>query len=736
MTMTLQGSFTSGELSPSLTARLDLSKYGQGCKLLRNMLVQPHGGATKRPGFLLVDELPGEAAPVPFVFNVEQAYVLLFGEGWLRVATPDGPVLGADGAPYQMESPYSLADARELSFAQSADVLFLACRNVRPHKLKRYGHADWRFEAMDFAPPLAPPAWETQAATTTQTTYALAYPSGTAFAQTGGTWEYDPVVFVPIHENLHRATTTQSPTAEPALRFVNGARDSAGAVSAAQLVTPYSYQITAVDADGNESEASATADITGPSSNNWQAGDYITLRWRAVPGTVEYRVYKGEFGGRPGFIGTAGGLEYRDHNALPALSDGPPVWRDPFPDGDYPAVVCFFEQRLVFASTPGRPQTLWMSRSGDYDNFSASSPLKADDGLELTIASNEVSRMCWMVALRSLVLGSSGMEWEIASAEGAFSARTARVSPQSYRGSAALRALIIDNTIVHITRSGNEVRDFKYDFGSDSYAGSSRTILAEHLFEGHRLLSWAYQPSPDSIIWAVRDDGVLLGMTVQAEHEVFAWHQHHTDGAFCAVCCIPHGVHDDLFAVIRRGAAWRLEKLAARCGDAPMYLDSALTYSGPPVTALSGLEHLEGRTVGVAADGAALAPRVVAGGRIALDGPACRVAVGLPYTADLETMPVEIMGPAGPSVGRKKYINAVNVLFKETVTARVGGDFSRMETYRARSVEPYGQGLAPYSGAHRFILPTHAVNTATVCIRSDSPLPMTVLAIMPEVDAR
>jgi hypothetical protein len=102
-----------------------------------------------------------------------------------------------------------------------------------------------------------------------------------------------------------------------------------------------------------------------------------------------------------------------------------------------------FEQRLVFASTPRRPQTIWLSRAGDYENFSASRPVKADDSIEATIASSEVSTAQWMIALRSLMLGTTNVEWEIASSEGAFTAKTMKVSAQSYRGSTSLPALVI-----------------------------------------------------------------------------------------------------------------------------------------------------------------------------------------------------------------------------------------------------------------------------------------------------
>ena len=652
---------------------------------LSNFLVQPHGGAVKRPGFLLMDLLPWEAALLPFVFNAQQAYCLVFGQYRLRIANAEGMSLNDAGEPYEIYSPYTLEQAKTLSFAQSGDVLFLACQGVVPHKLKRLAHESWEFEAMSFTCPISAPASV----------------SGQGY---------------------------------------NLAKKSDGSAQAWQLVTPYEYVITAVDADGKESEASKGWAFTGPSSSNWAAGDYIRVAWSAVEGAEEYRVYKKEFGGRAGYIASTGALFYNDYNTRPLLSDGPPKWRDPFPDKDYPAVVCFFEQRLVFAATPKQPQTIWMSKTGDYDNFSSSVPIKGDDSLEMTIAANEVSSIRWMLPLRSLILGGAGMEWELASSEGAFTAKSAKVTPQSYRGSAALRALVVGNILLHVARSGREVRDLKYDFGADSYGGTDRTILAAHLFEERRITSWTYQPSPDSIIWAACDDGSLLGMTFQPEHEVYAWHRHHTDGKFLCVCSVPGNDADTLFAVVRRGDRHCLEVLAPRMRNqdvaSSVHLDCAMQYRGAAVTSLSGLEHLEGRKVGILADGAVQAEREVKGGKITLDGPASVVTVGLPYTADLETMPVEVAGEGGSSVGRKKYISAVNVLFRDTVTAKIGCSFSRLEEKPWRTVEPYGSPPGLYSGAHRVTVPERARNMAGVCVRSDAPLPMTILAIMPEVEVK
>lgn len=748
--LSLQSDFTGGELSSSLLARIDFAKYVKGCRTLRNFLVQPHGGAAKRPGFVLFDALPGEAFLAEFAFSTTQTYVLIFGEKWLRFANHDGLILDEAGGVYEIESPYTLAQAKEMSYAQSADVLYIAHRDIAPRKLMRYGHADWRFEAISFEAPLPAPEWGSRPVSSTS--YSLAYASGTAFSRSVN--DYDNYVYTAINRDLYAATTVTATA--PAVEFVGGARNSDGSDASAtrQRVTPYTYYITAIDRDGRESGMSDGAGITGPSQNNWQAGDYVRLNWKAVEGAEEYRVYKSAFGGTIGYIATTGTTTFQDHNVSPSLSEGAPKYLHPFlltdDDGnqveDFPGAVCLFEQRLVFASSARRPQTIWMSKSGDYENFAVYTPLVDDSPCEMTLASQEVSPVNWMVPLRSLILGTTGMEWELSGqGDAAFSASNKKATPQSYWGSSLRRAMVVGNVILHVSSSGSQVRNLQYDFAADSYGGVDLSILSAHLLEKHALVDWTYQKHPDSIIWGVRSDGVLLGLTFQAEHQISAWHRHDTQGVFLSVCSIPYGQDYDLFAVILRDGVYYLERMADRYfgGDPSraVFLDCALTYEGEEaVDAVIGLEHLEGKEVGVFSEGAVEAPRIVRDGVVALDRPSRVVTVGLPYTADLETMPVEIVSQNGTSVALKKQISTINIFFHESLGVSAGlakdlGDMDgvRWQEVRWRTNEPFGSPPAPFSGIKHLTMPNGAENQLSVCVRSTTPTPVTVQAIVARI---
>ena len=88
MTTFSQKSFSGGEISPSLYARVDQVKYANGLKTCRNSMVMRHGGTTNRPGTVFVAEVKDSSKTVrfiPFIFNSDQTYVLEFGDQYMRV---------------------------------------------------------------------------------------------------------------------------------------------------------------------------------------------------------------------------------------------------------------------------------------------------------------------------------------------------------------------------------------------------------------------------------------------------------------------------------------------------------------------------------------------------------------------------------------------------------------------------------------------------------------------------
>lgn len=272
----------------------------------------------------------------------------------------------------------------------------------------------------------------------------------------------------------------------------------------------------------------------------------------------------------------------------------------------YPAVVTYYQDRLVFANTPGQPQTEWASQTGDYHNFGISSPLVDSDSLTQTLNARRINGIRELVPLDQLIALTSTSSWASPQRGESWTPETIGFYPQSGRGSANLRSVVVDDSVVFVEDKSTRVRDLQYTFEADKFSGSELTILARHLFgEGKTIVDMDYATEPDGILWIVRSDGVLVGCTYLREQQVIAWHWHTTDGYFERVCVIPEDGRDAVYVIVRRtigGETVRyLERLASRdyedIVDA-VHLDSSISFDGRNTSAttltLTGASFDEG----------------------------------------------------------------------------------------------------------------------------------------------
>jgi hypothetical protein len=755
-------SFSGGVYSPNLAGRVDFPKYRLGCLRLENFIVLPQGPATFRPGFRYraTAGIPNKKVIlVPFVFSRTQAYVLEFGHQYMRVFKDQGQVIDG-GSPYEIGTPYSEDDLSELHYCQSADVLFLVHPNHAPRKLTRTGHTAWSLTAMTFGSALDPP-------------------TGLAINMTG-----------------------------------------------AGSGTDHTYVVTTIAPDTlEESEPCASATHDGPASLT--TATTMVLTWDAVAGAEEYWVYK-DVNGVYSYLGKAGAgasPQYVDNGSRTPDSNTTPPSHPTFfnaTDG-YPRCVTFYQQRLCFASTNQKPQGLWFSRTGAYKNFSSSRPVRDDDAIILVADADQNNVIQWVFPGRSLLFGTVGGEWTLAGPSSGPMTPTSYMFDQgTYHGSENLMPAVVGNAILFMEFGGRRVREMMYSLDSDGYVCPDLTILAEHLFRSGKIVSWAYQRTPWSILWAVRDDGMLLGLTYQREHEVVAWHTHQTHGFFESVAVIPGEDRHELWAVVRR-AVNGLETRYIELMDGPyegtageraidgFFMDAGLTYGpvaanitgatqadpvvitavGHPfsngdkvriynvqgmtelngnaylaanvtadsfelagldgmgfsgylaggtavkcVTNISGMDHLEGETVTILADGAVHPNQTVVSGSIDLNHSAEVVHIGLAYEGLLEPMPLQPNTPQGGSMGRIKRVSHISLRLDRSLGGAVGPDEDHLENllYRTDSV-PMGQAPGLFTGETPRIAVDGGFSTESrVMVAQRQPLPLTVTAIIPRVD--
>ena len=758
MAQVIQRNFTGGELAPAMRSRTDLAKYTNGVALAENVIIRAHGGLYSRPGTRFIGSIYNSsqrARLIPFSFNTEQTYVLVFEHGQMRVIKDGGFVLeatknitnasktnpvritstahgyatgddvfitgvggmtelngktyritvigantydldGVNGTGYTaytsggtgarvftLTTPYNINQLSRLAFTQTADVMTIVHPDHAPHELSRTGHAAWTIAAIDF----------------TSTT---PVPTGLALSTLG----------------------------------TGGGTHSKN----------YTYVISAV-VNGVESLPTASVSST---VNSLSETFGMRLQWNAVTGAEYYRVYKAPNGasGRFGWIGDAQSVFFDDFNVAPIVSDAPQANNNPFNSaGNRPSVVGFYQQRKLFANTNNKPQTFWATQTAIYNSLRKSRPVRDDDSIEFTIAASQVNEIRHILPADGLLLGTAGGIWRVSEGQDeVLTPGSAGVRIQDYRGMSWVPPAIIGDSIVFVQDKGSRVRDIGYEFTEDKFQGNDISLMAEHLFEGHTIEEMCYSEEPYSIVWMVRDDGVLLSLTYQKEHQVWGWTHHVTSGSYESVTSISEDGRDAVYVTIRRTVngqnARYVERLEARdwqAAEDAFCVDSGLSYNGTPITTVTGLDHLEGRSVVALADGVVINGLTVTGGAVTLPRAYSKVHVGLPFTPVVELLDIDQGATVNPD---KVHLISVSRVIIETEKSRggwVGPKLTDGSTGVMREIKPRvdTDGYDPIklrtAKEEIHIEPTWSKGGG-IRIEQRDPLPLTILSVTPQVD--
>lgn len=575
-------SFGAGELAPSMYGRVDLAKYHVGAALLRNYFVDYRGGASSRTGTQFVGQVKDSTTPnrlIPFQFSTTQTYVLVFGEQTLRFVTNGGYVLqiqtsisgisqanpgtvtdvahsysngdlvlltniqgmtqlngryatvasattntytlvdmygvpintsgygayiagGKAARVYTVTTPYHAADLALLKFTQSADVMTLVHPTYVAYTLTRLGNASWALAVINFQP------------------------------------------------------SSPAPGA-PTVTFQNNGTGTAYAG------TQYSYVVTAT-VGGVESLPSPAGNSTSIALGQ-NVGAQNVVGWPSVASATIYNIYRTQEnlsasvpqGALYGYVGSANPAAvntFIDDNILPDFTNCPPQGYNPFTVAGNPGCVTYYQQRQVFGGMGNAPEQIDFSKSGDFFNMGFAIPSKPDDNIEITIASQQINAIKHLLPMQSLIALTSSGAWKIdAGTVGtAITPSTIEAVPQVYNGCNDVPPIIVNYDILYIQSKGSIVRDLSYNFYVNVYTGTDVTILANHLFYGHQLLEWCYAEEPFKLIWAVREDGILLSLTYLKEQDVTAWSHHDTNGLFKSICQVSEGNENAVYVIVER----------------------------------------------------------------------------------------------------------------------------------------------------------------------------------------
>jgi hypothetical protein len=495
----------------------------------------------------------------------------------------------------------------------------------------------------------------------------------------------------------------------------------------------------------------------------------------------------------------------------------------------YPGEVEFFASRLFFAGTTNNPQTIWSTKINNYNNFGKSVPTADDDAITATLNAKQVNAITDLIPLANMIMLTTGGEWKTGGGSNdVLTPSTVSFKPQSQYGASKVPGLIVGDSGLFVQGRGSYVRDIGYQFAVDSYTGNDLTIFASHLVQGFQIVDWTYQQSPFSVVWAVRNDGTLLGLAYFKEQQVSGWfHCDTTNGIYESVCSITENGTDVVYVIVRRVINGQTVRYVERLGDRffsdqrdAFFVDAGLSYDGrnsngyvgqtmlltggvtwsdqeditmtcatarftpdsagcwvklygddvdprvveirayvsPTVVTVrgigaieplfqnsliwiwdycplkfSGIDHLEGETVSILADGSVIDPTEVVNGSITLDYPAAVVHIGLPIIADFETLEVNVIGQESVR-DKRKTISKASLVVNQSRGLKVGPDPTRLRETPPRVVsDGYYNPNSLQNDLVEAYIDTTFSTSGRIFVREDQPLPACILGVIPDV---
>lgn len=673
MSTVSQRSFSGGEQTPSMQARVDFNKYQTSLKTMRNFVSLKHGGAENRSGSVYVAEVKDSSKAVrliPFDAGSGAAYILEFGDQYIRfhkgktqvrlasqaisnitntnpaVVTyvgadtysngdevrisgltgdlnnflgnlnfkiagvntgantfqlkyMDGSFVNSTALPvyisqgiieevYEISSPYLEADLFDLQFAQSVDVMSIVHPNYAPRKLNRFADTNWTLitNSLNSEIPV-PTGLKVKDATGGTGSFPLRY-IVTAIRKSDGR-ESMPGI----------ATLTSNPagySAEPLPRSVSSITNALSptvtlATSSSYFPTANPDNLVLISGGAGMDEikdrryfakgpgSGTTTNIQNEDSTNFSAytsgatmyGCYVATGAASALSSTNYTIVEWDYddldvrefniyrsngdGGTYGLIGvTTSGKSFKDIGVDQDFSKKPPFDVNLFrTTNNYPSCVAYSQQRLLYANTNNKKETVFGSRISDFDSFQASSPIQDDDAITFKAAGKKFNPIRHILDLSKVVLMTETSEIVVNPDGSIITSSNINLAPQSYNGSSKVPPIIINENALYIQSKGSIVRDLLFNFNIDGFSGNDISIFANHLFEGYTILDWCFAQVPNSNVWAVRSDGLLLCLTYLKEQQVLAWGKHDfTDGSVESVASIPATSKDDVYLLVNR----------------------------------------------------------------------------------------------------------------------------------------------------------------------------------------
>lgn len=877
MSTVAQRVFSRGEISPALYSRVDTAAYAAGLKTCKNFWVPRFGGVQNRPGTELIEVQSynsGKIRLIPFVLSQDVSFVLEFGDEYVRFIKNGAYVLSgasisiggvtiASPGVVTTLSPHGLSNGDRVYISEIVGMEEL---NDRYFDVANVTSTTFTLKSVYDG---------TDISTVGMTTYAGAGNARLVYTLASPYAEEDlfNVHYVQANINgaiylllFHRAyqfrfllrTSDTSWSFNTIGSFGSSLTGDDSGRDPEDTTGPgggdlANYAVSAIYGVGGEQEISTN--ITGTGIAYIPSFDTpAVIDWTNASGAIRYHVWKAYGGDNSGYgyIGTTARPPFTDPGFTPDYSflpidQGNVTGRSStfLSNGENPRSGCIFQQRLVAAgnydgSGAARlPSFAFISRSGAQFNFKAALAPRADDAIAVFISSRAYLTVLSMIDAGRLIVFTDVGEYVIDGDDaGVLVPTSVNVRQFSSYGINNLQPLLVENRPIMVQARGSIFRDLAFAVAGNPGSGAGDlSVYSEHLVEANEIVDWTFQQVPNNIIWAVRDDGVLLSLTYVPDQQIIGWARHELSGEVESVCTLPgSGDYNETYLVVKRTINGLVQRHIERLADRKIsdvkdmiFMDAALTYDGRntqsiwtmtlsggttwdagetitltssladyftaddvgnridltfsdgteirftigaystssvvtgmvnkfvPTTArvatatwakavdvVSGLYHLEGEAVSVLADGYVVASPnnpdydtiTVTNGSITLPQPYSVIHVGLPVTADIETLDIDI--PEGGSIADKKMlVQKVTMDVRQTRGVFVGHELPESGTtglyeLKLRGVsEGYEDPTALKTGKADIIIQSNWNSNGRVVVRQVDPLPVTIGSILP-----
>ena len=500
-----------------MEGRTDFAKYFNGATNIENFVVMPHGPITRRPGTYFVSEIKTSANKtrlIPFTFSTEQTYILEFGNQYIRFFKDDGQIVEANKT-----------------------ITGITAANPAVVTSNSHGYSNGDFVTISSVVGMTEVNGKTfKVADKTTNTFELQDVDGNDINSSG----YTAYSSAGVANRIYQITTSYTTAQLFDLKFAQSADvmyicHPSHEASKLSRTGHTSWTLSEVDfaETGPYMDTNTTTTTLTPASSGTGTGVNITASsttginggdgWQTtdVGRILKFNSGEAVITARTNTTVVVCTITkaFTNTDATAAFNLGS------FSDTTgHPSVVTFFQQRLVFAGTSDQPQTMFFSKSGDYENMTAGTD--ADDAMIYTIASNQVNAIKAMKATRTLIVMTTGGEYAVsAGTASAITPTNISIIKQSNYGSAGVDALSIGNATIFLQRAKRKMRELAYNFDTDGYVAPDLTILSEHITESG-ITQMDYQQEPYSVVWGARTDGILTGLTYNRLENVVAWHRH------------------------------------------------------------------------------------------------------------------------------------------------------------------------------------------------------------------